>query len=331
MLMQWVKKHIASVSPWPPASRRDLICQQPQFGGDPDHVVIHGASAGAGSVAMHLVAHGGRDDNLFVGAMAESVFFPAQPFVPELEYQFDRFAHHTGCDNTSRSDQMACLRSQPIAVLQDANTAQPFPGQYESTYPLFYWTPCIDGDFLQDLPYALINQGKIIDVPVLFGTDTDGTSPHPHPPQHAASSLTSPNRRLSLHPSHHLPLLLPLLPHLQLPPPHHKPHHRHPRPLLPAPPAHPRPRPLVPHRLPRLRGSHLHLPHVLPPLGGPPPAPLRLPLQRARRRRRGRRPGGPAPVRGGGRVWAGQHWRARGGELQDVQPGDCGCGAGVLD
>lgn len=128
---------------------------------------------------MHLVAHGGRDDNLFVGAMAESVFFPAQPFVPELEYQFDRFAHHTGCDNTSRSDQMACLRSQPIAVLQDANTAQPFPGQYESPYPLFYWTPCIDGDFLQDLPYALINQGKIIDVPVLFGTDTDGTSPPP--------------------------------------------------------------------------------------------------------------------------------------------------------
>ncbi|KAK1829861.1 lipase 1 [Podospora conica] len=155
MLLKWVKEHIAS------------------FGGDPDHVVIHGASAGAGSVAMHLVAHGGRDDNLFVGAMAESIFFPAQPFVPELEYQFDRFTHQTGCNNASHSDQMACLRSKPIAVLQDANVAQPFPGQYESPYPLFYWTPCVDGDFLRDLPYTLINQGKIIDVPLLFGTDTD--------------------------------------------------------------------------------------------------------------------------------------------------------------
>ncbi len=27
-----------------------------QFGGDPDHVVVHGVSAGGGSVAMHLTA-----------------------------------------------------------------------------------------------------------------------------------------------------------------------------------------------------------------------------------------------------------------------------------
>ena len=27
-----------------------------QFGGDPDHVVIHGASAGAGSISPHMVA-----------------------------------------------------------------------------------------------------------------------------------------------------------------------------------------------------------------------------------------------------------------------------------
>jgi len=27
-----------------------------QFGGDPNHVVVHGVSAGGGSVAMHLTA-----------------------------------------------------------------------------------------------------------------------------------------------------------------------------------------------------------------------------------------------------------------------------------
>ncbi|RAL58591.1 hypothetical protein DID88_003951 [Monilinia fructigena] len=33
------------------------------FGGNPDHVVIHGDSAGGGSVALHLTAYGGRDEN----------------------------------------------------------------------------------------------------------------------------------------------------------------------------------------------------------------------------------------------------------------------------
>ncbi|KAL2018885.1 hypothetical protein VTK56DRAFT_310 [Thermocarpiscus australiensis] len=155
MLLKWVKTHIAS------------------FGGDPNHVVIHGASAGAGSVAMHLVACGGRNDNLFVGGMAESIFFPAQPFVRELEYQFDRVASQTGCDELPPDRQMACLRSKDVALLQAANHAQAFPGRSEPPMPLFYWTPCIDGDLLRDLPYNLFRKGHFISVPMLFGTSTN--------------------------------------------------------------------------------------------------------------------------------------------------------------
>lgn len=151
-----------------------------QFGGDPDHVVIHGASAGAGSVAMHLVAYGGRNDNLFVGGMAESVFFPAQPFVWELEYQFDRLLSQTGCDSVARVQQMACLRNQDVSVLQAANQAQPFPGRREP--PLFYWTPCVDGDFLRDIPYRLFKRGQFVRVPMVFGVATNGTSPRHNPP-----------------------------------------------------------------------------------------------------------------------------------------------------
>jgi carboxylesterase type B len=55
-VLAWVQQHIR------------------QFGGDPNHVVIHGDSAGAGSVAHHLTAYDGRDMNLFVGAVAESTF-----------------------------------------------------------------------------------------------------------------------------------------------------------------------------------------------------------------------------------------------------------------
>lgn len=152
-LMQWVKTNIA------------------QFGGDPDNVVIHGASAGAGSVALHLTAYGGRNDSLFTAAIAESVFFPAQPFVPQLEYQFDRLTNATGC--AAAADQLSCLRGLDVSVLQAQNVPSPFPGRTASPVPLFYWTPCIDGDFLQDLPYNMFASGKFVNVPLLFGNDNN--------------------------------------------------------------------------------------------------------------------------------------------------------------
>ncbi|KAK2050170.1 carboxylesterase [Colletotrichum somersetense] len=151
LVMKWVQNHIS------------------KFGGDPGHVVIHGLSAGAGSVALHLAAYGGRDDKLFVGAMSESVFFPAQPRVPELEYQFNQTVEKVGCKDDK--DQMGCLRSKDIKAIQDANIGSPFPGRSEN--PRFYWTPCVDGDFLQDYPYQLYEKGSFLKVPVLFGTGTN--------------------------------------------------------------------------------------------------------------------------------------------------------------
>lgn len=152
-LMQWVKTNIAS------------------FGGDPDNVIIHGASAGAGSVALHLTAYGGRNDNLFTAAIAESVFFPAQPYVAQLEYQFDRLTNATGC--AAATDQLACLRATDATVLQPQNIPSPFPGRTAAPVPLFYWTPCVDGDFIQDLPYDAFATGKFVDVPLLFGNDNN--------------------------------------------------------------------------------------------------------------------------------------------------------------
>ncbi|OLN88615.1 putative secreted lipase-like protein 1 [Colletotrichum chlorophyti] len=151
LMMKWVKTHIS------------------KFGGDPEHVVIHGLSAGAGSVALHLAAYGGRDEKLFVGAMSESVFFPAQPRVPELEYQFDKIVESVGCKDDK--DQLRCLRSKDIKTIQDVNVMSPFPGRQLN--PHFYWTPCIDGDLLQDYPYLLYKRGAFIKVPVLFGAGTN--------------------------------------------------------------------------------------------------------------------------------------------------------------
>ncbi|PYH94386.1 carboxylesterase estA [Aspergillus ellipticus CBS 707.79] len=142
-----------------------------QFGGDPDHIVIHGVSAGAGSVAYHLTAYGGKDDNLFIGAVVESSFWPTQRTVAGLEFQFDRFANETGCldDDT---DPLDCLRQQDIATIQKANTASPFPGGSSSPLPDWYWLPVTDGTLVPEELYDAFDQGNFIKVPLLVGDDT---------------------------------------------------------------------------------------------------------------------------------------------------------------
>ncbi|KAL9097134.1 MAG: hypothetical protein Q9165_000561 [Trypethelium subeluteriae] len=152
--LEWVQKYI----------------ELAQFGGDPDHVVIHGASAGAGSIAYQLTAYGGRDDGLFVGAIAESPFFPTHRTVAEMEFQFDRFTSNVSC-NANSSDVMTCLRSQDAATLQRANVVSPYPGRVNSS--LWYFLPVVDGDFSPDLLYNLLEQGKFVKVPTIVGDDTD--------------------------------------------------------------------------------------------------------------------------------------------------------------
>ncbi|KIN06752.1 hypothetical protein OIDMADRAFT_109087 [Oidiodendron maius Zn] len=150
-LLRWVRKNIE------------------QFGGDPNHVIIHGSSAGAGSVALHLTAYGGVDRGLFIGAIGESVFFPAQPKIRELEWQFDRYVTNTGCSHST--DQLECLRALDTETLQAANVATPFPGGVSP--PLFYFTPTIDGHFIQDYPYVSFGKGNFVHVPIIIGDDND--------------------------------------------------------------------------------------------------------------------------------------------------------------
>ncbi|KAL8370807.1 hypothetical protein RB595_000918 [Gaeumannomyces hyphopodioides] len=152
-VMQWVQKHIS------------------KFGGDPDHVVLSGVSAGAGSIAMQLTAYGGRNDGLFVGGIIESLFLPAQPYLSDLEWQFDRLANSVGCDTAEDRDRVGCLRGLSTGELQLANVASPFPGQLQ--WPLFYWTPCVDGDLIRHLPYIMFGRKEFVQVPLIIGTDTD--------------------------------------------------------------------------------------------------------------------------------------------------------------
>ncbi|KAI9037468.1 alpha/beta-hydrolase [Aspergillus affinis] len=154
--LRWVRQHIR------------------KFGGNPDHVVIQGASAGGGSVAHHLTAYGGRDDGLFVGAVAESPFWPAQPTVAEAESQFDRFANETGCSDSPNI--LSCLRSLDISTLEQANVLHPLPGASDEPLPLWYWLPVVDGDIIPDSLYNLFDGDKYLKVPLLVGSNTDDGS-----------------------------------------------------------------------------------------------------------------------------------------------------------
>lgn len=139
------------------------------FGGDPRRVVLVGDSAGAGSIALHLVANGGAPTNLFAGVFGVSPFFPDQPRVNELEWQFKLFASNAGCG--SSADPLNCLRHKDSTVLQLANQNMSYPGRKSNA--LWPYTPTVDGDLFPDSPYRLFEQGKFVKVPAVFGDDTN--------------------------------------------------------------------------------------------------------------------------------------------------------------
>ncbi|KAI5863807.1 alpha/beta-hydrolase [Durotheca rogersii] len=149
--LQWVKRHIY------------------KFGGDPNHIVIGGDSAGAASVSLQMVAYEGRNTGLFHAAAAESVSFATVLTVQESQYLYNNFTERLGCTGT---DSLSCLRSKTAAELQAKNSGMPYPGM--DAPPLYTWNPVIDHDLITDYTYNLFAEGKFVKVPVIYGDDTNG-------------------------------------------------------------------------------------------------------------------------------------------------------------
>jgi carboxylesterase type B len=149
-----------------------------QFGGDPNHVTIGGASAGGASVDLHMTAYGGRDDGLFHAAAAESQSFGAQLTVQGAQYQYDALIQRVGCANAT--DTLLCLRNTDIGVMAANNTNIPTPGGAGAA-PIFMWSPVLDGNFSTDFTYNLFSQGNFVKIPSIFGY-VPLPSPHLHTP-----------------------------------------------------------------------------------------------------------------------------------------------------
>lgn len=96
------------------------------FGGNLDHVVMGGDSAGAASVTLQLTAFGGQNDKLFHGTAAESQSFAMVLSVDKSQYQYDNFVIRTGCVGASSA--LSCLENKTAAELQAVNFNIPYLG-----------------------------------------------------------------------------------------------------------------------------------------------------------------------------------------------------------
>ncbi|KDQ26036.1 hypothetical protein PLEOSDRAFT_160636 [Pleurotus ostreatus PC15] len=152
--LRWIQKYISS------------------FGGDPTKVTIWGESAGAISVALHMVANDGNHEGLFRGAFMQSGSPIPVGDISHGQTYYEAIAAETGC--SSASDTLACLRSVPYSTLKTAVDHTPFIFDYQSL--ALAWLPRADGVFLTDNPQKLVQAGKVANVPFVTGDcDDEGT------------------------------------------------------------------------------------------------------------------------------------------------------------
>ncbi|KAH9935220.1 carotenoid ester lipase precursor [Epithele typhae] len=154
LAFRWVQKYIS------------------QFGGDPTKVTIWGQSAGAISVALHMVTNGGDTEGLFRGAFMQS----GSPIpVGDMEAgqaDYDALVSQTGCAGTA--DTLQCLRTVDFEVLKKAMDSSPSYLSYQALN--LAWTPRVDGVFLTDIPQKLVLAGSVANIPFVTGNcDDEGT------------------------------------------------------------------------------------------------------------------------------------------------------------
>ncbi|KAH9970759.1 carotenoid ester lipase precursor [Lactifluus volemus] len=143
-----------------------------EFGGDPTKVTIWGESAGAISVALHMLTNNGNQQGLFRGAIMQSGGPIPVGDIEHGQQYYDLMVEKTGCKGSS--DTLNCLREVPYNTFKKAMDESPNFFAYQGL--VLAWLPRVDGVFLTEPPQHSVIRGHVSNVPMITGNcDDEGT------------------------------------------------------------------------------------------------------------------------------------------------------------
>ncbi|XP_046368827.2 carboxylesterase 5A-like [Haliotis rufescens] len=146
LALQWVKDNIG------------------QFGGNPDKVTIFGQSSGGAGVSSHMFSPLAK--GLFRGVISQSGISVSPFAFYRPPYKASDTARNlgkiVGCNSSSSHALVACLRGKST---DDLVNARPQGAPMTSTY-----VPVVDGYYMLDFPENLLEQGRVLDLPLMTGT-----------------------------------------------------------------------------------------------------------------------------------------------------------------
>ncbi|KAJ7099185.1 Alpha/Beta hydrolase protein [Mycena epipterygia] len=149
--LEWVQKHIAA------------------FGGDTEHVVLGGLSAGSVSTSLLLLSNNGTSSSLFHGAFMVSGSPWPSPTVADGQSIYDELVVANNC--TKALNTLDCLRNVPFDDFLATVNKTPDLLSYWSL--AFVWRPRVDGDIILSNPIELVVQGAFAKIPILAGDADD--------------------------------------------------------------------------------------------------------------------------------------------------------------
>jgi para-nitrobenzyl esterase len=130
------------------------------FGGDPYNVTIMGQSAGAFSVAFHLVMPQSR--GLFHRAVVES----GAPMGPLNSLSMISDFHHMEADGTVFARKVGAASLAELRAIDPMILVRAYAGTWN-------FNPALDGKLIPEHPLAAMNGGRHADVPLIAGFNHD--------------------------------------------------------------------------------------------------------------------------------------------------------------
>ncbi|KAG2136040.1 Alpha/Beta hydrolase protein [Suillus clintonianus] len=119
---------------------------------------------------LHMIANEG--EQLFSGAIAQSVFRTPLPTPVQQQPLFQFYASYAGCGTGPVAEQMTCLRGATISALARAQDAA-VQGRFSGSYNAFH--PVLDGVLITGHPTSKFQRNEFVHVPLIVGATSNET------------------------------------------------------------------------------------------------------------------------------------------------------------